>query len=62
MISDEFPYYNPNLAARALLSPEQLNNPASYPPGFDVASAQLFTDLGEQASKVDELITTLKAQ
>ena len=62
MISDEFPYYNPNLEARALLSPEQLNNPASYPPGFDVTSAQLFTDIGEQASKVDELITTIKVQ
>jgi len=62
MIYDEVPYYNPNLGARALLSPAQLNNPTSYPPGFDVTSAQLFTDLGEQASKVDELITTLKAQ
>jgi len=62
MISDEFPYYNPNAEARKLLSPAQLNNPASYPPGFDVTKAQLFTDIGEQASKVDELITTIKVQ
>jgi len=62
MISDEFPYYNPNAEARKLLSAEQLNNPASYPPGFDVTKAELFTDIGEQASKVDELITTIKVQ
>jgi len=30
-ISAEYPYTNPNLAARQLLSPEQLANPASYP-------------------------------
>jgi spermidine/putrescine transport system substrate-binding protein len=30
-ISNEYPYTNPNLAARKLLSPEQLANPASYP-------------------------------
>jgi spermidine/putrescine transport system substrate-binding protein len=62
MISDEFPYYNPNAEARKLLSEEQLNNPASYPPGFDITTAQLFTDIGEQASKVDELVTTIKAK
>src|SRR6185437_5901077 len=33
LISDKFPYTNPNLAARKLLSKEQLANPASYPPG-----------------------------
>jgi spermidine/putrescine transport system substrate-binding protein len=30
-ISNEYPYTNPNLAARKLLRPEQLANPASYP-------------------------------
>jgi spermidine/putrescine transport system substrate-binding protein len=30
-ISKEYPYTNPNLAARKLLSPDQLANPASYP-------------------------------
>jgi len=33
MISAEYPYTNPNLAARKLLTPAQLANPASYPPG-----------------------------
>lgn len=31
LISKEYPYTNPNLAARKLLTPEQLGNPASYP-------------------------------
>jgi spermidine/putrescine transport system substrate-binding protein len=31
LISKEYPYTNPNLAARKLLSPEHLANPASYP-------------------------------
>ena len=32
-ISEEFPYTNPNLEARKLLSKEEQENPASYPPG-----------------------------
>src|SRR5207302_5578156 len=31
IISDKFPYTNPNLEARKLLSPDQISNPASYP-------------------------------
>jgi spermidine/putrescine transport system substrate-binding protein len=62
MILADFPYYSPNAAARELLTEAERNNPASYPPGFDMSKAQLFSDIGEQASKVDELITTLKAQ
>jgi spermidine/putrescine transport system substrate-binding protein len=62
MVSADFPYYNPNVAARELLTEAERNNPASYPPGLDITKAQLFSDIGEQASKVDELITTLKVQ
>lgn len=32
-ISHAYPYTNPNAAARRLLTPEELANPASYPPG-----------------------------
>jgi spermidine/putrescine transport system substrate-binding protein len=62
LISDEFPYYNPNMEARKLLSEKQLNNPASYPPGFDITSAEIFSDIGDQAAAVDELITSIKAE
>ncbi|HYC57658.1 MAG TPA: spermidine/putrescine ABC transporter substrate-binding protein [Candidatus Binatia bacterium] len=58
-ISEEFPYTNPNLEARKLLSAEQLANPASYPPG----DPQLvgFLDIGPAAVDIDKLITNLKA-
>ena len=60
-ISEAFPYYNPNSAARSLLSPDQLANPASYPPAQEVSRMQTFRDLGEQSAAVDELITQIKA-
>lgn len=61
-ISDAFPYTNPNLAARQLLTPEQLANPASYPPDEEIAKMDTFRDIGQQASKIDELVTSLKVQ
>jgi spermidine/putrescine transport system substrate-binding protein len=60
-VADEFPYYSPNSAARSLLSPDQLANPASYPPAQDVSRMQTFRDLGEQSASVDALITEIKA-
>jgi spermidine/putrescine transport system substrate-binding protein len=61
-ISDEFPYTNPNQAARALLTEAQRNNPASFPTEEQLKSMQLFKDIGDQASQVDELVTTIKSQ
>ncbi len=59
-ISAHFPYTNPNVAARQLLSPEQLANPASYPPGNPKLEG--FRDIGDAAVLVDKLITDLKAR
>lgn len=59
LISADFPYTNPNVAARKLLSAEELANPASYPPGNPKLEG--FTDIGEAAVLVDKLITDLKA-
>lgn len=59
LISADFPYTNPNVAARKLLSAEELANPASYPPGDPKLDG--FTDIGEAAVLVDKLITDLKA-
>jgi spermidine/putrescine transport system substrate-binding protein len=59
-ISKEFPYTNPNLAARKLLTPAELANPASYPPGNP--KLETFRDIGANAVLVDKLITDLKAQ
>ncbi len=61
-ISKEFPYLNPNLAARELLTPEQRNNPASFPTAEEISKMETFKDIGGQATKIDELVTSLKAE
>jgi spermidine/putrescine-binding protein len=58
-ISEEFPYTNPNLAARRLLTPEQLANPASYPAA---GKLETFRDIGRVATQVDRLLTEVKAR
>ncbi|MEO7600496.1 MAG: spermidine/putrescine ABC transporter substrate-binding protein [Opitutus sp.] len=58
LISDEFPYTNPNLEARKLLTPEQLANPASYP---KLEKYTTFRDIGKGAAAIDQLVTDLKS-
>lgn len=60
LISADFPYTNPNMEARKLLSPEELANPASYPPGNPTLEG--FMDIGDRAVLIDKLITDLKAR
>jgi len=60
LISDDFPYTNPNLEARKLLDKEALANPASYPPGNPKLDG--FADIGETAVEIDKLVTDLKAK
>lgn len=59
LISEEFPYTNPNVEARKLLTPEQLQNPASYPQG-DI-KLNIFRDIGEKAEEIDRMMTDLRA-
>jgi spermidine/putrescine transport system substrate-binding protein len=56
-ISDRWPYTNPNAKARELLTPGQLNNPASYP---DVKNPQTFRDIGKAAAEIDRMMTELR--
>lgn len=59
LISDEFPYTNPNGAARKLLTEAQLANPASYPK-LD-RKLDTFRHLGgDTGARIDKLITDLK--
>ncbi|HXC50808.1 MAG TPA: spermidine/putrescine ABC transporter substrate-binding protein [Candidatus Limnocylindrales bacterium] len=60
LISADFPYTNPNLEARKLLTPEELANPASYPKGNPKLAG--FRDIGDRAAAIDKLITDLKAE
>lgn len=57
-ISDEFPYTNPNLEARKLLSEEQLKNSASYPAA---GKLETFREIGDVSTLIDDLITELKS-
>jgi spermidine/putrescine transport system permease protein len=60
LISDAFPYTNPNAAARKRLTSEQLANPASYPPAGG-GKLESFRDIGKAAADVDRLMTDLKS-
>ncbi len=59
LISDAFPYTNPNSEARKLLSADALANPASYPK--DSGKAETFRDIGKAATEIDRLVTDLKS-
>lgn len=60
LISADFPYTNPNLEARKQLTPEELGNPASYPPGNP--KLETFRDIGDRAVPIDKMVTDLKAE
>ncbi|MGH8046522.1 MAG: polyamine ABC transporter substrate-binding protein [Chthoniobacterales bacterium] len=62
LISEAFPYLNPNAAARKELSAAALANSASFPSPDELKKMQTFKDIGTQGSKIDDLITTLKVQ
>ena len=58
LISDKFPYTNPNLEARKLLSKEQLENPASYP---KTGSLEIFHSIGKANALVDRMMAGLRS-
>ena len=60
LISDAFPYTNPNAAAVKLLKPAQRENPASYPPGEP--KLETFKDIGKAAKDIDKLVTDIKGK
>jgi spermidine/putrescine transport system substrate-binding protein len=58
LISEKFPYTNPNLEARKLLTAQELANPASYPKS---GKLETFRDIGRAAADIDKLVTDLKS-
>jgi spermidine/putrescine transport system permease protein len=60
LISKDFPYTNPNKAARELLTQEQLGNPASYPTGDP--KLEIFKDIGKTSRDVDKAMTDLRSR
>ena len=59
LISDKFPYTNPNAKARKLLSKEQLSNPASYP---EEKHLEVFRDIGPASQKIVTMMTELRGR
>ena len=60
LVSDEFPYVNPNKAAFDLLPDSFKNNPASNPPEEEMKKGQLLHNLGDKAKLYDDLWTEFK--
>jgi spermidine/putrescine transport system substrate-binding protein len=58
LISKEYPYTNPNLAARHLLTAEQLANPASYPPNADHLLP--LRNIGNDTKAVDSFVHQIR--
>jgi spermidine/putrescine transport system permease protein len=59
LISDKFPYTNPNAEARKLLSKDQLANPASYP---EAKNLEVFRDIGTGSQKIVSMMTELRSR
>ena len=60
LVSEAFPYTNPNLEARKLLSKADQENPASYPTGEP--KLETFKDIGKSSMDIDKLVTDLKGR
>ena len=60
LVSDAFPYTNPNAEAVKLLKKDQSENPASYPVGDP--KLETFRDIGKAAKDIDKLVTDLKGK
>lgn len=58
IISDKFPYTNPNAEARKLLTQEQLSNPASYPKAEHL---EVFHDIGPGTQLVGDMMSRLRS-
>ena len=61
-VSEAFPYLNPNKEAVKLLTEEQRNNPASFPSKKDLGKMEIFKDIGERGSVIEEIVTSLKVE
>lgn len=59
-ISNAYPYTNPNRAARALLTRDQLENPASYPPGNPRLTP--LRNVGNDTKAVDDFVRGIRAE
>ena len=55
-------YASPNQAAKALISPDDLKNPAIYPPAEIMPKLEYIEDVGAKSRLYDEIWTQIKAK
>jgi spermidine/putrescine transport system substrate-binding protein len=60
-IANTIHYASPNVAAKPLLLPEDLNNPAVYPPDSVIARCEAVVDVGDATRLYDEAWTRVQA-
>ncbi|MBA5850316.1 spermidine/putrescine ABC transporter substrate-binding protein [Clostridium sp. cel8] len=60
MISDVYPYSNPNEAAKSLLSKEYIDNPASNLPESEIKKGEFLQDVGDSIKYYDSVWTKFK--
>lgn len=60
MISEVYPYTNPNKAAKPLLSKEYIDNPASNIPDAEIKKGTLLDDVGDSIKYYDNVWTEVK--
>ncbi|HXV24732.1 MAG TPA: spermidine/putrescine ABC transporter substrate-binding protein [Alphaproteobacteria bacterium] len=60
-LTNTIQYATPNAAGRALINPDDLNNPAIYPPADVIAKSESFSPLGDGLRLYDEAWTAFKA-
>jgi spermidine/putrescine transport system substrate-binding protein len=58
-VSRAYPYTNPNAAARKLLTPDELQNPASYPAGM--SSLPMLRNEGNTTAAVTAFVARLRS-
>lgn len=62
MLSEAFPYTNPNAAAKELLSDDIKNNQGIYPPASVYEQGEYLVDLGETTTLYDKIWTEFKQE
>ncbi|MBP2032895.1 spermidine/putrescine-binding protein [Clostridium algifaecis] len=60
MISDVYPYANPNKAAKSLLGKDYINNPASNLPESEIKKGEFLQDIGTSVKYYDSVWTKFK--
>lgn len=62
MVSQSFPYTNPNVAAQQYMDASFLKDPSVFPPEEELAKGEHLKDVGEATTVYDQIWSEIKAQ